>query len=409
MPSRPRLYLARHAQTQFDAQVEAAKKAAGGNGAMGQFLRGLNDLQALIRDLNVSLVEYNKEQRELLDGLAENIAQKNADRLKKIWDADPNLAKWQPQLAIAEHHYNVAIAANLPEDARRLKTEIGQLHRNIKATQDLLESQDLYKPEVSELQKAVEKSVKLMEQARGKYEAQIQEVFTAMEKAKPDMAQLPAEQQALARQLDDSSKALNDARANYSRQQDDINAKTDATVQSLASHVAAQQAKIDDRKAQLARLLAKETPTSEQFQQKQAELAVARSQRRRQPPTTTRLQQFTDCQVDARRATDAANRLSQEYEQRQALSIQKRETDAELASMGTQLLEPAEPEKPDESSVIAEGDFPRKRYLLYVLSSGCLLATLTVLLTRRALPAWPRRIQNRQSARYPGRADRSGA
>jgi DNA repair exonuclease SbcCD ATPase subunit len=390
------------AQKQFDAQIQAARNAVGGGGAMAEFLATLKGQEDIIHHLNDELIQEQKDERQLLDNLKEDLARDNAARIKRMWDEDAgpglNLKDLQQHLAAAERRYNTAMGVNLPKDAEAIKAEMTQLNKQIKARQDLLASKDLYDPMIKKVQDAANQLVRQMENNRARNEDRLKEALQGLEKARPETEKLPAEQQALAAQLDVSSKALKEAREQYNKTQQEISARSDAMVQGLASQVASQQAKIDDRKKQLAAAAAL-IPTPEQLAQQAADrehgrqteyqkkldgLDKARTAQAEAAEKQDRaVLQFRTVSEQARAADEAADRVRQEAADRQVLLPHERDAEQQVQAVGTRLHNIVEPQKPIESSVTLEGDDPRMIYVLCVTSVGLLLTIILLALLAR--------------------------
>jgi hypothetical protein len=394
------------AQKQFDAQIQAARDAAGG-GAMAQFLVALKNLGDLIHHLNDDLIQQQKDQRQFLDEKKEELAKDDAARIKQVWDEDTgpgvNLKDLQQRLAATERRYNAALGVDLLKDADAIKAEMAQLNKQIKARQDLLASKDLYNPLVKKVQDIINHVVQQMEDDRARNDAHVQEALQGLEKARPESEKLPAEQQALAAQLEASSKALKEARDQYNKTQEENSARNDAIVQGLASQVASQQAKIDDRKKQLA-VAAAQVLTPEQkaqqasdrehgrqseYQKKQDELATARAEQADAAAKYDQaMLQFLTLQAEAGNAAEAGDRVKQGTADRQALLPLEQDANQQLQAAGSRLQNIVEPQKPTESSVTLEGEDPRMTYVLFVVSGGSLLTiVLLLLLARHPQPA----------------------
>ena len=243
------------AEKQFDAQVTAAQEAVAGNELLAAYLAQLQVLQTQLRLLNEELVQEQKDQRARLDELQAGIKQKAAERIQSAWDANPQLKELVTRRAVKERQHNVAAAERQPE-AEKLRGELKQLDGEISALRDLIALKDEYDPVTKQFMAFVEQSMEGMARQRRASEARLATVFEAVAKARPDPEKLPAEQKARTAKLEEAARQLASSRAQYQARLDEANNSVDLTTQELvkrlAGQVAAQQAKVDVRKRELA-------------------------------------------------------------------------------------------------------------------------------------------------------------
>ena len=239
------------AQSQFDAQVDAARAAVGNDAGLGDYVAKLQALQESIRKLNDELVQEQKEGRDLLDGMKSRILAMDAERLKQAWAEDADLKALHQQLSVAEHRLNAAAAGRLPE-AAALKGQVADLNGRVEKRRAEVAGKEQANPQVKEVQDFVDDSLRRMDQSRLRNEARLQDLFKQSTAAAPDMDKLPAGQKAVAKRMDEAAKSLSGARAKYNTRVEEADARADAMVKLLTGQVAGQQARIDDRRKVLA-------------------------------------------------------------------------------------------------------------------------------------------------------------
>jgi chromosome segregation ATPase len=201
---------------------------------------------------------------ERLAMLKQKLAEKNEARIRRAFAADPELQSMQEQLALKERQYNTAAAGGLKDDARALEKQVKTLRTEIESRQDLLTTADGVAPDMKDLEAFITDTLARMEKDRARNDRIMADHLKELTAKAPAAGSLPAEQKAFAEQLERRQAELNKAREGYAAAVEAAAAEADEDVKSLEAELAAVQAKLDERKKQVAEAARNTLPEDQQ-------------------------------------------------------------------------------------------------------------------------------------------------
>jgi chromosome segregation ATPase len=358
---------------QFQQDIEQARGAMepDSESELGRYLATAEKVQSRLRQLSLDLQQQQQTDMQRMTRLKEKLADKNAARIREAFAADGELQRLQEELALRERQHTTALGNGLRQDAAAITKQIQRLKREIGERQDLLTTAGGIGPD-RETQEFLDETLARMAADRERNGRIMSEMLEELAGQAPAAGSLPAEQKKFAESLEQRQAALNDARERYNAAMSAASADADAELRRAEDELASVQAKIDERKKQVAEA-SRESMTQEQ---QRARLAA-----------TTRQQRQLDRAEEAERAAEAAykdnvtalraasNELEQltarsgrfERESQRAVAVQQ-----EISALGKRVaalqeaqetnVEPVPPE-PDHVAVAAGPDH-RREYIL---------------------------------------------
>jgi len=191
-------------------------------------------------------------------------------RRSKIWENDKELQDLNEQLALTSRQYNAALSGGeeTAPQAEKLKSDVARLQEQIRRRRELLGDDSVYAEAINQLQQIIDASQKQLADSRKRTEEMLQRVQRSVLAAQPPAQRLPAEQQALAAELEKRLEELNEARRQYADAVQKGQESEPARL--IAEDIATLQNRIDQRTRQLAAAQDKQTSEQEELARLQA-------------------------------------------------------------------------------------------------------------------------------------------
>jgi pSer/pThr/pTyr-binding forkhead associated (FHA) protein len=362
-------------------------KARGEMKPDSELVRYLDQAERVHSQLKIISGELDARQRsdmERLTTLKRNLSEANESRIREAFAADPDLKKIQQTLAMKERQRNSAAGGGLKDDERALAKEITALKLEVESRQDLLTTADGVAPRMKQLENLINDFLKQMDQDRVRNDQRMAELLKQLASQAPVAGSLPKEQKAFAEQLTKRQAELNKARERYAAAADAAAAESDAQLKGMEGDLAAAQAKVDERKKQVADAARAEL-SAEQQKDRTAitealrhKLAIAQREDGEAGEAFNKNRQALE---EAKSGLEQAKRSAQQFVK---LDVEQRQLTDEIKTLSDEVERLTKqqdaaiiPVRPDEDAVeakLASAD----NWLAYML--GALLATVLVFL-----------------------------
>jgi hypothetical protein len=259
----------------FEQDVAKGRASMKGDSDLSRYLEAAARIQSQLKAVSGELAQQQRSDMERLTMLKRKLGEKNEARIRAAFAGDPELQTLQTNLALKERQFNAATNSGSKDDARALEKDVDTLKQAIEARQDLLTTADGVAPGAKELEDVVNDMLKRMEGDRSRNDRRMAEMLSELAAQAPKAGSLTAEQKAFAEQLEKRQAALNKARERYAAAADAAAAETDQEVKKLEGELAAAQAKIDERRKQVADA-ARQTMSQEQQAARVAAVTAAK-------------------------------------------------------------------------------------------------------------------------------------
>jgi hypothetical protein len=296
----------------------------------------------------------------------------------------------QARLSVKEHKYNAAVSSKLPE-AAALKKELAELTREVEARRDLLAQADSYNPIIKNLREQIQQFAAQSDERRAANEQMLQGMFKTVADSTLAMDKRPADQQAMVKGLEKARTELAKAREDYNKAVSVANSQSDAVIKTLTEQVAQKQARLDERRTQLAAAKAAMDPAAiaaaqqvkaEMLRQRRDSLVTARKAKAdAEAAWEAAVAGHVKAENAVADADDAFRRAGGLRASAAARQAEKNKKADEVAAAGAELARLVQPEKPTDVKATLLGDV-RDRLVLAVVVIGALLAMMTLFLTR---------------------------
>ena len=260
---------------QFEDDIANARGTMKPDSELGRYLDSAARVQSQLKVLSSELAAQQRSDMERLLMLKRKLAEKNETRIRNAFASDPELQALQETLALKERQVNAANGGGLRDDATALKKEIKGLKMEIESRQDLLTTADGIAPDMKVLEDFINETLARMDSDRARNDRNMAAMLKELAAQAPAAGSLPAEQKAFAEQLERRQAELNKARERYTAAADAAAAEADDEVKAIEGELAAMQAKVDERKKQVADA-ARKSLTEEQQRERTAETDVRR-------------------------------------------------------------------------------------------------------------------------------------
>lgn len=328
------------AAQRLQQQIASVQQQMRDNPELQNYVAAVRDLQNAVQELTADFVQSQKELTDRIAGLKRLLDEKMQARQSRIWENDKELQDLNEQLALTERQYNAALSGGdeTAAQADKLKSDVDRLREQIRRRRELLGDDSVYAEAINQLQQIIDASQKQLADSRKRAEEMIQRVQRSVLAAQPPAQRLPAEQQALAVELEKRLEELNAARREYA---DAVqNGQESEPAKVIAEDIATLQNRIDERTRQLT--AARNQQAGEQdelarlqaMERKRAQLAEAQqaeSTAREAYFEKSKLLQSTKENIDRRLASitqkdQAAQELKARRDRLDTLMAQSRET-----------------------------------------------------------------------------------
>lgn len=269
------------AAQRLQQQIADVQRQMHDNPELQNYVAAVARLQDAVRELTAEFVQGQKEQADRIAGLKRLLDEKMEARRGKIWENDKELKDLNDQLALTTRQYNAALSGGdeTAHQADNLKADVDRLTDQIRRRRELLGDDSVYAEAINQLQQIIDAGQKQLADSRQRTEEMLQKVQRSVLAAQPPPQRLPAEQQALAAELEKRLDELNQARKQYA---DAVqNGQESEPARMIAEDIATLQSRIDQRTRELAQAQAKQAGEQEELErlraveQKRAQLTEA--------------------------------------------------------------------------------------------------------------------------------------
>jgi len=253
---------------QFQQQVQAVQKL--NNPELAAYVSAATRFQEVTKRLMSGLAQRQQKLNARVTELRASLAKMIQDKRDQIWASDPQLQDLQTQREFTTRLYNQATADGDASEIEKVKQDQARLDQRIEDRKKVLGDDRVYSTMIAQLQQIMDDDKKDFEQSRADSEQQIETLDKSIAAAAPSVEKLPAEQKAVADDLQKRLAEINDARRRYAEAAAAQSADANPDLKDLESQQAEITAAVESRKKELAGGDPK-TP------QQQARLAAARS------------------------------------------------------------------------------------------------------------------------------------
>ena len=328
------------AAQRLQQQIADVRQRMQNNPELQNYVAAVAQLQDAVQELTAQFIQDQKEQADRIAGLKRLLDEKMEARRSKIWENDKELKDLNEQLALTSRQYNAALSGGeeTAQQAEKLKADEARLTDQIRRRRELLGDDSVYAEAINQLQQIIDASQKQLAEGRQRTEEMLQKVQRGVLAAQPPAQRLPAEQQALAAELEKRLEELNEARRQYA---DAVqNGQESEPARIIAEDIATLQNRIDERTRQLTAAQTRQTSEAEELarlqftEQKRAQLVEAQqaeSSARETYFQKSKQLQLTREDIDRRLASltqrdQAAQELKARRDRLEALTAQSRES-----------------------------------------------------------------------------------
>lgn len=269
------------AAQRLQQQIADVQRQLHDNPEFQNYVAAVAELQNAVQELTAEFIQSQKEQADRIAGLKRLLDEKMEARRSKIWENDKELKDLNEQLALTTRQYNAALSGGeeTAAQAQKLKADEDRLKDQIRRRRDLLGDDSVYAEAINQLQRIIDASQKQLADSRQRTEEMLQKVQRSVLATQPPAQRLPAEQQALAAELEKRLEELNEARRQYA----DVVQKGQESepARLIAEDIATLQNRIDERTRELTAAQDKQAGEQEELarlqlvEQKRTQLAEA--------------------------------------------------------------------------------------------------------------------------------------
>lgn len=371
---------------EFEDDIKRARGSMQPDSELGRYLASADKVQSQLREMSLDLQQQQQSDMQRLTELKRKLADKNEARIRAAFAGDSKLQQLSEALAVADRQFHAAKGGGLRDDAAELEKEVAALRQQIADRQDLLTTADGISPEVTELPAIIDDMLARMDADRARNDRRMAEMLKGLASQAPAAGSLPAEQKAFAQQLEARQSELNKARQRYAAAMEAAGAAADAEVREAEAQLAALQAKIDERKKQVAE--ATRATLSEEQQTARAAATQSRKQelaRAEEEDKAAEAAFYENRRLlgDAQHALSLVQKDSEEFDRlnRQAVAL-----DGEITALNKRLDELRQtrdagvsPVAPIEDHVAVIGAGPDRRWEYALATNFALGAVFFVL------------------------------
>lgn len=341
---------------EFQQQIAAAKGSLENNPELQAYLDEAQSLQQAMRKLTIELIDRQQEQHTRLTELKQRLDEKLQERRSNAWQNDPQLREFGERLAMTRRAHNAALAEGLNDEAKDLEAKVKLLEEMIKSRQELVGQDTLVSDTIQQLEEMIASTEKQLADDRKSSEEMMDRLQKSF--AQNQASKLPAEQQALAADLEKRIADMNAARAQYaSALGDSTTGSVDA--RQLEAVVSDLRSKIEIRAAELERQQNEQAVSDGQqnarqggLESRQAELAAAEeSEAKAQAAYFEVHNEYQDLQASLAQARSAGEKLDETIHDLAVARDQLTRQQDQLQAKTSELARAAAPMAPGENDV----------------------------------------------------------
>ncbi|MCC7350613.1 MAG: FHA domain-containing protein [Phycisphaerales bacterium] len=258
------------AAQRLQQQIADVQRQMRDNPELQNYVAAVAELQNAVQELTAEFMQGQKEQADRIAGLKRLLDEKMEARRSKIWENDKELKDLNEQLALTSRQYNAALSGGdeTAQQAEKLKEDVSRLEDQIRRRRELLGDDSVYAEAINQLQQIIDDSQKQLADSRRRTEEMLQKVQRSVLAAQPPAQRLPAEQQALAAELEKRLEELNEARRQYAQAVQ--NGQESEPARMIAEDIATIQNRIDERTRQLTAAQTRQSSEQEELARLQA-------------------------------------------------------------------------------------------------------------------------------------------
>jgi chromosome segregation ATPase len=306
-------------------------------------------------------------------------------RRSDMWQADKELQALTEQLAILTRQYNAAVGGGFKKEAEELKAQVDDTQARVKARQELIPVDPGYAEAIQQIELFIDGTKKNITEDRTRTDdllARLQKGFTSG----AQIAKLPADQQELAKRLEEKLSSINAARQQYNQSLDAGAAR--ATDEALQQQIATLTAGIDARKKQLLDQRGSgATASAEAVKQKQVELDRLKQEQSKAEETyfaaSKELENARRAVADARSSFEKLEKLESE---RTTLQTALKTQNDTLLDKQRELKEAVYPEQPTDADVRVR-DGADRRVMFAAIAGGSVFLLFAGLVSMASIRA----------------------
>ena len=370
----------------FKKEISDASATVPGSPEMRGYIESAQKMFETTREVVAEMVRRQEQQFNSIMELKSRLNEKMEARRSDMWRADKELQDLTERLAILTRQYNAAVGGGLKNEAEELEAQVELTQNMIKARQELIPVDPGYAEAIQQIELFIDTTRKNIAEDRQRTDdllARLQKGFTSG----PQIDKLPADQQELARRLEEKLTAINAARQQYNQSLDAGEQR--ATDEQLQQQIATLQAGIDARKKQLLdqRASAGAAASAEAIKNKQAELDRLKGEQSKAEEAYFAASKDLDAArravADARASFEKLEKL--EAERATLATTMKTQSDT-LLEKQRELKEAVYVEQPTDDDIrVREGEDRRVMYA--AIAGGGLFLLFAGLVTMSSLQA----------------------
>ena len=370
----------------FKKEITDANATVPGSPEMRGYIESAQKMFETTREVVAEMVRRQEQQFNSIMELKSRLNEKMEARRSDMWRADKELQDLTERLAILTRQYNAAVGGGLKNEAEELGAQVEQTQNQVKARQALIPVDPGYAEAIQQIELFIDTTKKNITEDRQRTDdllARLQKSFTSG----PQIDKLPADQQELAKRLEEKLSAINAARQQYNQSLDAGEQR--ATDEQLQQQIATLQAGIEARKKQILdqRASAGAAASAEAVKNKQAELDRLKAGQAKAEEAYFTASKDLDA---ARRAVADARSSFEKLEKLQAESdtlktTMKTQSDT-LLEKQRELKEAVYPEQPTDGDIrVREGE--DRRVMFAAIAGGSLFLLFASLVSMASIQA----------------------